>query len=541
VGEPGRGGERFAEFDVRLIRTDQPDAATNEQASAQLRITVKELRPRRGGTALLQRGHRDGPGQLPGLLSDLTPGEATAYGVYWPALVARHLVSTRWSSTHDGRRVPDRSATDGAGTAGTRRPTAQPTVDTGGHRHRGPEGVRGDPGGGTRRLPLGTVIGARSGDKGGNANVGLWARPTPAWEWLDGYSPSSASGPCCPKRTTSRSTATSSRTCGPSTSWWWAAGRGRGLLHPARSQAKSLGEYLRSARSTFPGSVLAGAPGSPSPPTEEGGEYHGLRESDELQMLREAVDGHRLQVRPQYYVRRPAPTSAPTSCGTRWPQPAFLGVNVPEEYGGGGMGDHRAGRGARGVGASTGCPLLVIVVSPAICATIIAKFGSEEQKQRWLPGFATGELKMAFAITEPDAGSNSHNLALTATKDGDIYRLNGSKYYISGRRVPGHPGGDPVGVDETAAAGGCRSSSWTPTLPGLDKTGAAGRDRGPGEAVHPVLRQRRGRGRPAARHRGRRAAPGVLGLNPERILSAATANGIGRYALDKASEYARDR
>ncbi len=82
--------------------------------------------------------------------------------------------------------------------------------------------------------------------------------------------------------------------------------------------------------------------------------------------------------------------------------------------------------------AAAGCPLLIMVVSPAICATIIAKFGTEEQKQRWLPGFATGEIKMSFAITEPDAGSNSHNLSLTATKDGDIYRLNGSKYYISG-------------------------------------------------------------------------------------------------------------
>ena len=58
-----------------------------------------------------------------------------------------------------------------------------------------------------------------------------------------------------------------------------------------------------------------------------------------------------------------------------------------------------------------GCPLLLLVVSPAICATIIARFGSDEQKQRWLPRFATGELKMAFAITEPDAGSNSHNIS----------------------------------------------------------------------------------------------------------------------------------
>ena len=115
----------------------------------------------------------------------------------------------------------------------------------------------------------------------------------------------------------------------------------------------------------------------------------------------------------------------------RGSEAGFLGVNVPEQYGGGGGGIAELAIVQEEL-AAAGCPLLVIVVSPAICATIIATFGTEAQKQRWLPRFATGELKMAFAITEPDAGSNSHNLSLTATKDGDIYRLNGSKYYISG-------------------------------------------------------------------------------------------------------------
>src|ERR1700737_765572 len=105
-------------------------------------------------------------------------------------------------------------------------------------------------------------------------------------------------------------------------------------------------------------------------------------ESDELQMLGKAVA-----------------------------EPGFLGVNVPEEYGGGGGGITELAAVAEEL-AAAGCPLLVIMVSPAICATIIAKFGTDAQKQRWLPRFATGELKMAFAITEPDAGSNSHHLSL---------------------------------------------------------------------------------------------------------------------------------
>ena len=96
----------------------------------------------------------------------------------------------------------------------------------------------------------------------------------------------------------------------------------------------------------------------------------------------------------------------------------YLGVAVPEEYGGGGggIGDLAA---VLEELAAAGCPLLMMVVSPAICGTVIARFGTEEQKQRWLPGIADGTFTMAFAITEPDAGSNSHRITTTARRDGD--------------------------------------------------------------------------------------------------------------------------
>ena len=74
----------------------------------------------------------------------------------------------------------------------------------------------------------------------------------------------------------------------------------------------------------------------------------------------------------------------------------------------------------------------MMVVSPAICGTIIARFGTDEQKQRWLPGIADGSTIMAFGITEPDAGSNSHKLTTTARRDGGDWVLNGRKIYISG-------------------------------------------------------------------------------------------------------------
>ncbi len=80
----------------------------------------------------------------------------------------------------------------------------------------------------------------------------------------------------------------------------------------------------------------------------------------------------------------------------------YLGVNLPEEYGGGGGGIAELSIVLEELGAA-GCPLLMLVVSPAICGTVIARFGTEEQKRAWLPGLADGTRKMAFGITEPDA------------------------------------------------------------------------------------------------------------------------------------------
>src|SRR5206468_11405722 len=84
--------------------------------------------------------------------------------------------------------------------------------------------------------------------------------------------------------------------------------------------------------------------------------------------------------------------------------------------------------------SANGCALLLMVVSPAINGTIISKFGTEEQKKRWIPGIADGSLTMAFGITEPDAGSNSHRITTTARRDpatGD-WLLTGRKVFISG-------------------------------------------------------------------------------------------------------------
>jgi alkylation response protein AidB-like acyl-CoA dehydrogenase len=104
-------------------------------------------------------------------------------------------------------------------------------------------------------------------------------------------------------------------------------------------------------------------------------------------------------------------------------------VNLPESFGGGGRGVLELAIVAEEL-AAAGCPPLLLVVSRAICGSILTRIATREQQERWLPGIATGREKMAFAITEADAGSNSHALSVAASWAGDSYHLRGTKQFI---------------------------------------------------------------------------------------------------------------
>jgi alkylation response protein AidB-like acyl-CoA dehydrogenase len=264
-------------------------------------------------------------------------------------------------------------------------------------------------------------------------------------------------------------------------------------------------------------------------------------ETEEQVLLRRSVAALAARYGHAYYLEK-----ARTGGKTRelWEEAGalgYLGVAVPEEYGGGGRGILELSIVCEEL-AAAGCPLLLLVVSPAICATIIAKSGTKEQKLRWLPGLATGELRMAFAITEPDAGSNSHRITTMARRVGDDWVLRGRKTYISG-------------VDEAqqmlvvARSEDARTGALRPALvvvptdaPGLERTLIPVEVTGPEKQFTLFLDDVRV---PADAMIGEtpEAAIAALfaGLNPERITGAAYANGIGRYALDKAAAYARDR
>jgi len=269
-----------------------------------------------------------------------------------------------------------------------------------------------------------------------------------------------------------------------------------------------------------------------------------FNETSEHQMLREAVRKIASDFGHDYFVEKARADERAHELWEAVARGGFLGVNIPEEYGGGGMGLLELSMVGEELAAG-GCPLLLMVVSPAICGSIIARHGTEEQKRQWLPKIAGAEdpsWKMAFAITEPDAGSNSHNISTVATRDGDEYRLRGTKYYISGvdeseaMLVVAR-----TGVDEGSGRGKLSLFIVDCDAPGLERTVI------PVEIVAPEkqytvffddVRVPADR-LVGAEHEGLRQV--FSGLNPERIMGAAQGNGIGRYALEKASAYAVER
>jgi alkylation response protein AidB-like acyl-CoA dehydrogenase len=265
-------------------------------------------------------------------------------------------------------------------------------------------------------------------------------------------------------------------------------------------------------------------------------------ETDETELLRAAVRGIARRYGHAYFVEAARGGRKTDELWSELAEHGFLGVNLPEDHGGGGMGMAELAIVTEEL-AAAGCPLLLLLVSPAICGTLLSTFGTTEQKDRWLRPLAQGRSKMAFAITEPDAGSNSHRLGTVATAGPDgRFTLKGTKHYISGVDEA-----DAVlvvarsGLDERTGRGRLSLFIVDSDAPGLGKQlmsvevvipekqfvlffddveVSPDRLLGPeGDGLRLLFR----------------------GLNPERILGAALLNGIGRYALDRAAAYANER
>ncbi len=263
-------------------------------------------------------------------------------------------------------------------------------------------------------------------------------------------------------------------------------------------------------------------------------------ETDEQQALRAAVADLASKYGYAYFTRQARSGGRLTELWQEAAKLGFIGVNLPEEYGGGGAGMYELAIVLEEL-AAAGCGLLMMVVSPAICGTIIARFGTDEQKQHWLPKIASGAAIMAFGITEPDAGSNSHKLTTVATRDGDTWVLNGRKIYISG--VDEAEAVLIVGRTADAKSGKLRPALFVvPTdTPGFTFEPIEMDILMPEKQYLLFLDDVRLPATALVGEEGAALMQLFAGLNPERIMASAMANGSSRYALDKAVGYARER
>ena len=263
-------------------------------------------------------------------------------------------------------------------------------------------------------------------------------------------------------------------------------------------------------------------------------------ETEERQELRRQVARLASTYGREYFTRCARSGEKTTDLWLAIGKAGYLGINIPEEYGGGGGGIGDVAAVCEEL-AAQGCPLLMMVVSPAICGTVIARYGTEAQKRRWLPGICDGTETMAFAITEPDAGTNSHNITTTAKREGDEWVLNGRKTYISG-------------VDEArnvlvvARTSDAKTGKLKPCLfvvptdaEGLEYTAIPMEIVSPEQQFQVFIDDLRLPFDALVGDEDGGLVQLFAGLNPERIMAASFSTGLARYALDKAVGYVKER
>ncbi|MFD9301709.1 acyclic terpene utilization AtuA family protein [Streptomyces sp. NPDC060048] len=239
-----------------LSRTDHEDAGTEETASALLRLVVRDPSPDRVGRALTSAAIELALASYPGFHVTAPPAPAQPYGVFAATAVPR------------GRAAATAFLPDGTRLAVDPAPPAFEARGSGGG---APEGVLGAtpvPGraGPTRRVPLGRLVGARSGDKGGDANVGVWAETAPAWEWLRDTLTVDAFKTLLPETApleVTRHVLANLRSLNFTVTRILGDGVASG--HRFDPQAKALGEWLRSRHVDIPVALLDGHPGGDPP------------------------------------------------------------------------------------------------------------------------------------------------------------------------------------------------------------------------------------------------------------------------------------
>lgn len=230
-----------AELDWTLARLDRPNAETEEQATALLRCVVRDSDPKKVGRAFSSVAVELALASYPGCSFTAMPGNGAPYGVFSPGYVDQDKVP-HIAVLPDGARVDIAPATDTLPLAEVAAPTLPDPL----------------PSTSSRRVPLGTIAAARSGDKGGNANIGVWVRTDEQWRWLAHALTVDTMKRLLPET----APLTVTRTVLPNlraVNFVFEGLLGQGVAYNARfdPQAKGLAEWLRSRHIDIPEELLA--------------------------------------------------------------------------------------------------------------------------------------------------------------------------------------------------------------------------------------------------------------------------------------------
>jgi len=247
----------------------------------------------------------------------------------------------------------------------------------------------------------------------------------------------------------------------------------------------------------------------------------------------------------EYWLRKDADGGFPADFHQAFARDGWLGIAMPEQYGGAGLGIteaalmmHTVAASGAGMSGASALHMNIFGLNPVVV------FGTDEQKQRWLPPLISGADKACFCVTEPNIGLNTTRLKTKAEKHGDHYVVSGQKIWIStaqvtnkmlllARTAPLEQTGKPsqglslfytdfdrqfVQAHEIPKMGRKAVDSNQVFIDGL-KVPVADRIGEEGRGFEYILH----------------------GMNPERILIAAEAVGLGQVALKRAAEYAKER
>ncbi len=266
-----------------------------------------------------------------------------------------------------------------------------------------------------------------------------------------------------------------------------------------------------------------------------------LATSDDEKAIRDAVGGIVGSFGPDYYQQQ---VDDGGNCEQLWNtlgDNGYLGVHLPEKYGGGGLGLRELAMVVQET-AVAGCPMQSMLFSPGVVGTILDRSANDEQKERWLPGVASGQTRLSFAITEPDAGSNAHRISTTATRNGDQYVINGQKVFITGMEsadwlmVVAR-----TSVDEVSGRGRLSVLMVKTDSPGLSFTPIRTVMNQPDKSHQVFFDNVEVHAENLVGLEGKGLRVAFTGLNTERILTSSLCTGIGQYALNKATTYVNER